>query len=111
MASTWIRETSWTRSTAHSTSPWGSSDRRRRAQRASRLPTQDDNEAPLMNRSLRICALLALTSTLSLTGCGDDSATTSNAASTSGGGGAGGQGGHGGAGGSTGSGGEAGEGG
>ncbi|WP_437915092.1 hypothetical protein WME73_06355 [Sorangium sp. So ce302] len=62
-----------------------------------------------MNRSLRMCALLALTSTLTIVGCGDDeSAAPSSAASTSGAGGSGGQGG---AGGSAGSGGEGGQGG
>ncbi|WP_438042069.1 hypothetical protein [Sorangium sp. So ce128] len=62
-----------------------------------------------MNRSLRMCALLALTSTLTIAGCGDDeSAAPSSAASTSGAGGSGGQGG---AGGSAGSGGEGGQGG
>ncbi|WP_437744594.1 hypothetical protein WMF39_06035 [Sorangium sp. So ce1504] len=65
-----------------------------------------------MNRSLRMCALLALTSTLTIAGCGDDeSAAPSSAASTSGAGGSGGQGGQGGAGGSAGSGGEGGQGG
>ncbi|WP_437550171.1 hypothetical protein WME97_06070 [Sorangium sp. So ce367] len=62
-----------------------------------------------MNRSLRMCALLALTSTLTIAGCGDDeSAAPSSAASTSG---VGGSGGHGAAGGSAGSGGEGGQGG
>ncbi|HTN90611.1 MAG TPA: hypothetical protein VL242_43355 [Sorangium sp.] len=68
-----------------------------------------------MNRSLRACALLALTSSLTTFGCGDDSAAPGSAASASSGGGQGGQGGqgqggHGGAGGggaSTGSGGAA----
>ncbi|WP_437289263.1 hypothetical protein [Sorangium sp. So ce406] len=50
-----------------------------------------------MNRSFRGCALLALTSVLTIFGCGDDSAAPSSSGTASGGG-EGGQGGHGAAG-------------